>query len=172
LLSTASGVPAPVVEVLVRHLGDTHDDSVRELLVRALGASAVPFEGELLARLFEVTDSVSLRYAVANTFAQGRATGVANWVLQAVKQSEMGAARQPLALAVARLANRADATRVLVGLLDEMPGHAAIALAECGQEEDIRALEAAYARVHGWERVEIGRAISVIKRRMGASQAS
>lgn len=159
-------LPESVVGVVLEKLLEIHDPGVQEQLVRALGAAAVPFDGAPLVRLFEATESEAVRYAVANTLAQANPRGIAEWALQAVRNAEYGAAREMLALAVARHAAPDQANPVLLGLLDELPGHAALALAESGRAREMEMLEAKHAEASGWVRKEIGRAVSVIRRRL------
>jgi hypothetical protein len=54
----------------------------------------------------------------------------------------------------------------LVRLLGELPGHAALALAETGGPRELDALRRAYARAAGWEREQIGRTVNMIERRV------
>lgn len=169
LLPRYAPLPQPVVDALLKHLAEMADISVQEHIVRVLGASAVSFDGAPLVRLFEASDSTSVRFAVANTLAQRQARGVAEWVLGAVQNPAYGVARQMLALAAARLASPEAANPVLVSLLDELPGHAAMALAESGQHAELQELETKYGSIDGWARKEVGRAISVIRRRLGSA---
>lgn len=165
LLWRHAPLPEPVVRSLLHWLPQLSDTSVKEQVVRALGASAQPFDGRALVQQFEDCDSDAVRYAVANTLAASRATGVTDWILTAIARPESGTAREMLALAAARLAGE-DANPVLLKLLEELPGHAALALAETGGEQELRALETKYLTSEGWVKQQIGRAVSVIRRRL------
>ena len=70
-----------------------------------------------------------------------------------------------LTLAAARTNPPDVVNPVLVRLLDELPGHAALALAETGGPGEVEALRGAYQRATGWEREQIGRTINIIARR-------
>lgn len=170
VVSLYAPLPHPVVALLLEWLPKVKDTAVQEQIVRALGASAVPFEGDALVMLFRSTASDALRYAIANTMAQAPVQGVGSWALQAVQNADLGTSQQMLALAVARHNPATVANPVLVSLLGRMPGHAALALAETGGQPELAALEAGYARTNGWERQEIGRAMSVIRRRLVESR--
>jgi len=170
LLARYAPLPQAVVEVLLGRVSEVRDAAVQEQMVRALGASAIPFDGGPLVRLFQATDSGAVRYAIANTLAQADVSGVSAWLLDAVRNPAYGTARQMLALAAARRAGPAQANPVLLALLDEMPGHIALALAESGGQRELHALEGKYATARGWEKQEIGRAASVIRRRLQAPQ--
>lgn len=159
-------LPGPVVAVLLEWLPEARDTEVQEQVVRALGASGVAFDGDALVMLFRITESGTLRYAIANTLAQAPVRGVGTWLLKAVENPEYGTARQMLALAAARHNASAVANPVLVGLLAQIPGHAALALSETGGQNELEALEHVYANASGWVKQEIGRAISVVRRRL------
>jgi hypothetical protein len=70
-----------------------------------------------------------------------------------------------LALAVARTSSPAEANRALAGLLDEIPGHAAIALAECGGPKELALLKAKASKTKGWVKKECEKAVRAIARR-------
>lgn len=162
-------LPREVVTVLLDALRRVESTAAQEQIVRALGASGVSFSGDSLVELFNRTDSDSLRYAVANTMAEAPVTGIGLWVLQAAQDEQIGTARQLLLLAAARHNAAPVANPVLLGLLDQLPGHAAMALAETGGHREIRELERKYEEARGWEREQIGRALSVIRRRIAES---
>lgn len=166
LVTSYEPLPAPVVALLLDWLPEVNDTAVQEQIVRALGASAVPFDGDPLVALFDSTDSGAVRYAIANTMAQAPVRGVGPWVLKAVQDPNYGTAREMLALAAARHNAATVANPVLVGLLDQIPGHAALALAETGHRHELEVLERKYAAASGWVKQEIGRAMSVIQRRL------
>lgn len=166
LLPRHAPLSEPIVELLLESVTEIGDVAVQEQIVRALGAAAVPFPAAPLILLFRATCSDALRYAIANTIANADVRGANSWLLDAVKNSEFGTARQMLALAVARHVPPAQGNPVLVSLLDDMPGHAALALAESGQAAQLSELERRYETASGWEKRELGRAMSVIRRRL------
>lgn len=165
LASRYAPLPAKVVEVVLDWLRDAPTSPALDPVVRALGASTVEFSGEPLVWQYRNATSDELRYAVANTMAQARVQGIESWLVNALRR-ERGVARQPLALAVARHVPREEANTALLDVLDEMPGHAALALSECGGAKELQRLERKYDELSGWERQEVGRAISVIQRRL------
>ena len=171
LLPRYAPLPDKIVQILLSWLPKLSDVHVKEHLIRALAAPAQPFDGGALVRAFEETDSKELQYAVANTLAEARATGVTEWVLRTTARPEVGRPRELLALAAARLAGE-DANPILLGLLEELPAHAALALTESGAEPELRALEARYATAEGWVKQQIGRSISVIRGRIAGGRKS
>ncbi len=58
----------PAVKVLLRWVPRAHQ-RVQECLVRLLAAAAHPFDGRVLAELFDQADSEDLRWVIANTLA-------------------------------------------------------------------------------------------------------
>lgn len=156
-----------IVNPMVSYLRLTPDPAVQEQIVRALAVAAEPFDGRTLANLFDHTDSDNLRFAIANTMAEARPSGIDEWLIGALKASGLGLiARQMLPLAAVRILGHARANPVLLGLLDELPGHVALALSESGGIVELRALEARLGNCTGWERTQSARAISVIRRRL------
>ena len=165
LVSTRAPLDKKIVDGLLAALATTSSVNVLEAIVRALGAAADPFDAAPLARLFEQTESEQLRWAIANTLALVRPAELRDWIVKAVRERRYGKAREMLALAVARTSPRRLANEVLVDLLGEMPGHAALGLAEIGGPEELEALQRAHSAAHGWEKEQIGRTISIITRR-------
>ena len=167
LLTKYAPLPSAIVILLLDSLSEVADIAVQEQIVRALGASAGAFDGTSLITVFENTHSAGLQYAIANTMAQADVRDVAHWILDAVQDPARGTARQMLALAAARRNSPTLANPILLGLLDELPGHAALALAESGEGRELEALEKKYPASAGWEKQQIGRAMSAIRRRVG-----
>src|SRR5713101_2077854 len=154
-----------LADALVESLQEVSDANVQEAVVRALGAAREEFDAAPLMDLFEQSDSATLRWAIANTLAEARPTKLGNWLIRAVQDNRYEKAREMLALAAARTNPPEVVNRVLVRLLDELPGHAALALAETGGPRELDALRRAYASATGWEREQIGRTMNMIERR-------
>jgi len=166
LLTRYAPLPPAIVTLLLDSLSEVTDTAVQEQMVRALGASAGAFDGTSLITVFQNTHSAGLQYAIANTMAQADVRDAAHWILDAVQNPANGTARQMLALAAARRNPPMLANPVLLELLDDLPGHVALALAESGQLSELEALETKYTTTAGWEKQQIGRAISAIRRRL------
>lgn len=158
-----------LAECLLDLLGKVEHPNVLESVVRALGAVRVEIDPSPLISLFERSKSETLRWAIANTLAEARLRVAGPWSLRAVRDRAYGKAREMLALAVARTNPPELANPVLTEFLGDFAGHAAMALAESGTTAELPALERAYASASGWQREEIGRAMTVIRRRTGAS---
>jgi hypothetical protein len=165
-LNSPGPLPRGVAKVLLDSLDTSRTNNVKQMIVRALIRSGEPFDSSKLAKLFESTNDPSLRWAIANTLAEVRPKTLASWIVDAVRNKGYGKAREMLALAVARTNDPSTANPILVSLLEDLPGHAALALAETGGREELSALQRAKDRVDGWQRTEIGKAISVIERRL------
>lgn len=167
---TYAPLPKSLVDVLLAALPTIPEVNIKEGIVRALGASRVRYDGRILTDLFEATDNDSLRWAIANTLSIGKMRGVGVWVLDAMQRKEYGTARQMLPLAAVRHNPPNVANPILLGLLTEMPGHVAMALAESGGESELAALQAQYEIAEGWTNRAIGQAIDVIRRRRQESE--
>lgn len=154
-----------VVDTLLEWLPKIEDGAIKEHIVRALGAAGAPFPGESLAELFDRSTSEGLRWAIANTIAEARPGGITDWVLERARDPATGKAREMLALAVARLAPPEVANAALLRMLDDLPGHVALALAEIGGPYEATVLEAKSAATRGWVKREIEAAIRAIRRR-------
>jgi hypothetical protein len=157
-----------VVKVLLNWIPRAMDPDIQESLIRSLGAAAVRFDGRPLIEAFENTRSDGLRWAIANTIAEARPTGLTNWLVGAVQDPSYGDARQMLCLAVARLASLQVANDVLVAVFDQLPGHVAMALAESGGKRELKFLRENRTRYKGWIRKEIDKAVRLIAKRLGS----
>jgi len=107
----------------------------------------------------------SLRWPIANTMAVANPTGIADWLVVAIRERRYGTARQQLLTALARHARRDVALPILREMVDEMPGHAAIALGRIGGLEEAELLESHRDRAQGWERKEVDKAVRKIRKR-------
>jgi hypothetical protein len=153
------------VDILLSWLPRVDDESVQEMIVRALAATTESFDGIPLARVFEAGRSESLRWAIGNTLALAHPTGLADWVIKAVTDPRSGKARETLALASAKLAPPEIACRALAPLIDEFPVSVAQAFALCGGPAEASLLESHRERMKGWQKKEFDKAIRAIKKR-------
>jgi hypothetical protein len=167
LLQRYSPIPEDLANALLDLLSEVDNPNVVESIVRALGATRSELDPSPLIKLFEQTQSENLRWAIANTFAEARPRSAGEWILGALQQKSYGRAREMLALAAARTNTPDRVNPVIVQLLGELPGHAALALAESGTTAELPPLERAYANSRDWHRKELGRAIAVIRTRTG-----
>jgi hypothetical protein len=165
LVQRYAPIPGDLAESLLDLLAEVDHPNVIESIVRALGAVRGSLDPSPLIRLFEQTESETLRWAIANTLAEARPTVAGPWILRAIRESAYGKAREMLALAGARTNHPEVVNPVLVDLLTELPSHAAMALRESGTAAELPALERAYSSSSGWQRKEIGRALSVVRKR-------
>lgn len=166
LLASHSPLQPEVVDILLRRLPEIEDERAKEMLVRALGAAAEPFDGTCLIDLFEKDRTENLRWVIANTMALALPHGVTNWLVGAVEQRKYGTSRQMLILALARLGDREVTLPVLRRVFDAYPGHVAMALGEIGREAEAGFLESRTDGLTGWEGKEAVKAIDKIRRRV------
>lgn len=155
-----------VVRVLLSWLPQISDLSVKEQIVRTLGASAMPFLGTELVTAFETVDAEPFRWAVANTIAEARPLGLESWLPPALLRERYGKAREMLLIAAARLLPSAQANPLILRFLESMPLHAAKALAESGGSSELAILEERLAVTKGIEHKELERAIRKIRKRL------
>jgi len=165
LVRTYAPLPRDLANALIESLGQVSEANVLEAIVRAVGAAREEFNARPLVDLFERSDSPTLRWAIANTLAETRPAGLRDRLIRALEDRRYGKAREMLALAAERTNPPEVVNPILVRLLHELPGHAALALAETGGSKDLDALRRVYASATGWEREQIGRTINMIERR-------
>lgn len=170
LVQRYAPLSTPIANALLRYLQKNENSVLAESIARALGAAGEAFDPTPLTKLFEQSASDSLRWAIANTFAELRPLRLKQWLRQAAIDRRNGKAREMLALAVARTLPAAEACQVLTSLFEDMPGHVAKALAECGGPVERAFLRAAAARTNGWARKEISDAIKRIDLRIAKSK--
>lgn len=155
-----------VVKILLKWIPRATDPNLQEVLIRPLGATGVSFDGRPLAEAFEAAESSALRWAIANTIAEARPTGITDWVLSTVQDPQYGNARQMLTLAVARLAPPQIANDILLSIYDQLPGHVALALRESGGRRELEFLREKRNSSKGWIRKEIDKAVRAIAKRL------
>lgn len=166
LLSRYATLPQSAVDLLLSWLPRLDDPSAQEAVVRAIAAAPTArYDGRVLARLFETTDNVPLRWAIGDALAFTKPEGVNEWILRTVQNPTFGKGREMLAIALARLVAAEIANPVLVSLLGPLPIHAAAGLAVSGTLSELAALEAARDNTKGSIRKQIIKAIRAIERR-------
>ncbi|MEO5800673.1 MAG: hypothetical protein ABIS00_14630 [Gemmatimonadales bacterium] len=170
IVTTYPRLPLGLSAVLMELLPSVSELGNLDMLVRSLGASHSSIDPTPLISLFEETGSDAIRLTIANTFAESRPRLAAAWILKSLQEPRYGRSREMLHLAAARTSAPADVNPVLVAMLKEMPGHAAMGLAESGTAEEIPALQAAAQELKGWRRTEIERAIKKIVKRHRAHE--
>jgi hypothetical protein len=159
-------LPDDVVRVLLTWVPRISDLTVKEQIVRSLGASARPFPGAELISTFEATESEPLRWAIANTISLAAPRGLEQWLPGALSNERYGNARQMLVIAAARMLSPSEANTLILPLLNQMPLHVATALAEIGGTRELGILEERLGTAKGIERKELQRAIRKIGKRL------
>jgi hypothetical protein len=107
-----------------------------------------------------------VRWAIANAFAELRPLRLRDWLGHALTIAEYGRSREMLTLAVARTLPATEACRLLIEVFDQMPGHVALGLAECGGAAEAAFLRARQPATKSWVKKEIDRAIKMIEKRV------
>ncbi len=158
-------LPAQLTEALLEVLPEIHHPGVVDMVVRLIGQSRTDFDPHRLCELFDSTDSPSIRWAIANTLAEARPPRAAEWIRQRVNDTSLGTDREMLGLAVARTSPPSIANPLLLTMLTELPGHAALGLAESGTIAEVAVLEAVAAKLEGWQQQGVLLAIQKIKKR-------
>jgi len=159
-------IPPVAVGLLIGWLGRTDNTDAREAIVRTLGAAKESFDGTALARLFDTTRREYLRWSIANTIDCVHPTGINDWLESRLRDSTYGTAREMLAIAAGRMLEPARARSVLKEVFDQLPGHCADGLGECGTAEDAEFLSGKLGDHHDWVRGEIRKAIKKIRKRV------
>jgi hypothetical protein len=159
-------LPTEASAALLKHLRAADDDSLREPIVRALGGAGEGFDPTALRDLFEATTSEGLRWAIANTMAELRPLLLRDWLGRALMTVRYGKAREMLAVAVGRTLPAAEACHLLMEVYDQLPGHVAMALAECGGAAEAAFLRTRQPASAGWVKKEIDGAIKMIEKRI------
>lgn len=166
LVEQHAPLDSDAITILLDALSIHDNPDVLEAIVRALAASGERFSGRPLMDLLESTDSDSLRWAIANTVFSAEPTGVENRLINAVRDKQMGRAREMLVLAAPRILPSERARALVRASFEDLPGHAAKALAQVGNEDDLERLRARRANSEGWVKEEIEKAISAIANRI------
>lgn len=157
-----------IVQVLLDWLPRIAEDRIKESLIRALGAAKEPFDGKPLVDCFLRDSSETLRWPIANTMSLARPYGISAWLMEAVNNRLFGSAREMLVIALARLVPAEQALPILMSVLDELPGHVAMALGEIGGPAELSVLKSRVEDIEGpkWRRAEMLKAIRRIEKRL------
>jgi hypothetical protein len=159
-------LPAKVVNVLHYWLPRVANTPAQEAIVRSLALSSEPYDGTILAQLFDVTESDNLRWVIGNTMAESSPYGVEEWLARTIQDQKYGKAREMLLVAAARLLETDKALALLVPQLDSLPLHATTAIGEIGGRQEYQMLEERLKRAKGVERKLIERALRKMRKRL------
>ncbi len=157
-----------VVGVLIDRLPKITEKGILETVIRGLIGAEDAFDGERLIRLFEDTnDNEGIRWTIAFTMTRSPVTGISDWVVKTVNNPSYGIAREPLIRALPKLTSREKAIPALLGVLGEIPGHAAYALGRIGGLTEVEFLQREQRKKHAhkWIDLEIAKAIEKTRKR-------
>ena len=135
-----------IVNILLKWIMHVDNHNILEMLVRVLGGTEKFFDGIKLKELFIASNDFrgdTIRYAIANTISCGKASGLDNWIIEAIKNPKFDkGSRAMLCEAVVKKHPKEKAIEVLKEVFDDMPPHAASALGRISHDmSTIRFLE-------------------------------
>ena len=156
---------ADVGDVLRSWLPRLDHPRAAEQVVRLIGAVSGPVPGRELAELFDATQDMSLRWAIANTLSLVSVSGIAQWLQERAVDPNSGKAREMLLMAALRLLPAEISADIARRSLDEHPGHAAMVLGEVGTIQDVKPLSSLRLSAANWIAREIDAAVSKIRAR-------
>jgi len=161
----------PAMPLLVSWIPRVEDETVKEMLVRAVtDRAARGIAGPTLIDAFERADDYadSFRWAVGNALETVAEPGILDAMIRLARERRYGKAREMVVLGLGRI-KRPEAVRTLIDLLDdpEVAGHAVKGLAKLQPPEARSALERFVDHEQGWVRLAARRAIAGIDRKAG-----
>jgi hypothetical protein len=168
-----------IVNVLLKWLPNVHW-RVQEPIVRLLTTASKPFDGQVLASLFDYTLSLDtdkldtdhaialgpLRWAIGNAIAEARPYGISDWILRTAKDRLVGKSKEMLLVAVGRMFPAETAREILLPLFEEYPLFCAHGLGEKGGEIELEFLTKQRDSFKGESKKVFDRAIRKIERRL------
>jgi hypothetical protein len=155
------------VQVVLDLIPEMKEENIQEALIRVLAVPVKSYSGEKLVQYFSETCSPNIKWVIANTIYSAQPTGISDWVVSAVQNPDYGYTREMLILALPKLVPASRAIPVLLSVLQQIPGHTAMALGRVGGMNELKVLETYEEALKPWERKEFDRAIKKIKKRLG-----
>src|SRR5437773_1475222 len=90
---------------------------LKEPLIRLMASPSKPYDGNVLTTLFdktfegdldqcELSEAIytkGIRWAIANTIAEARPTGISDWILEKLESQTLGESKKMLLIAGGRL---------------------------------------------------------------------
>ncbi|XVJ58949.1 MAG: hypothetical protein HEQ23_05920 [Tepidisphaera sp.] len=154
------------VAVVLKYLATSMDNREGWLLVMILQNAACRFDGGVLCDYFDRHEHN--RWTSGETIRRSKAKVPCEWFERALTNQSFGEGRQMLCEGIAKKCPKPFARRVLLAVLDQLPGHAPTGLGTCGTPDDIpRLSELATTVPKAWQRRECEKAIRKICRRHG-----
>jgi hypothetical protein len=83
-------LPEPVVDVLLGELAGIAENVILEMMIRAIGAAAQPFDGRPLVACYEAKNDPTLRWVILNTVAIAKPHSIDEWIDKAFQDPWMG----------------------------------------------------------------------------------
>jgi len=138
-----------IVDFLLESVRTTKQPQVRDMIVRMLYATRVPYDGRPLAKAFDEIDNESFKWSIGNTIACSHPEGIQDWILKTLLNRDHGNARQMLCIAAARM-HVPDVSRVLMQVFDDMPAYASKGLRLCGGQPEADFMKQRLATETNW----------------------
>jgi hypothetical protein len=154
------------VAVVLKYLATSTDNHEGSILLGILESAACRFDGGVLCDYFDRHEHN--RWQSGETIRRSKAKVPCEWFERALTNESFGEGRQMLCEGIAKKCPKPFARRVLLAVLDQLPGHAPTGLGTSGTPEDIpRLSELATTVPMAWQRRECEKAIRKICRRHG-----
>lgn len=163
----------PAMPLLVSWIPRVQDETVKEMLVRAVtDRAARGIAGPTLIDAFERVEDKpdeewsDFRWVIGHALDTVAEPGILDGMIRISRDPRYGRAREMVVLGLGRI-NRPEAVRTLIDLLDdpEVAGHAVKGLAKLQPPEARSALERFVDHEQGWVRLAARRAIAGIDRK-------
>ncbi len=171
--TVASGAAIPI---LLKWLPVTHDEAIKETIVRALSVpaakpvAALPLIREL--RKLESTRGLSIKWAIGNAMAVVADDSVFSELREFVLNRRYGKAREMFVVAIGNMRNP-EASILLNMLLkdDEVAGHALMAIRKLGRPQAIPNVRLFLTHEKTWVRKEAEKTIKKLVKALEKSQS-
>jgi len=155
-----------IVDILLKWLRRIDNYNILEMLVRVLGDTEKPFDGAKLKELYIALDDFrgdSVRFAIANTIACGKVSGLDNWIIEAIKNPKYDkSSRAMLCEAIANKHPKEKAVEVLKEVFDDVPSRAASELGRISN--DISMIHFLEKKKEKYESLSLDKKLSTIRK--------
>ena len=160
-------LPSGLAVLLLEWIPRLEDCRLQESVAWALlGAPQGMLDGAVLGQLFDAATDEGLKWAIASVINQTRPQNIESWLLDAVRNRQAGASRNPLAAAIAKMVAPERAVPVLLEVFRDAPLAAVHPLGKLGDSHVKEFLIAQQPNATGPLRRELRQAIARIERRL------
>ena len=96
LIKRYAPLPSALVEIVLTSIDECADDVTKEWMIRALAAAGQPFDGRKLCELYDRTNNIQLKWAIANTIASSKPHSIDDWLEKASQDAYLRTTLQKL----------------------------------------------------------------------------